>query len=218
VTLHNTEPGLIFVKLRVLSHALCAGFRTTEHYYGPSSPNIAFVQVNAAALTPVRFDDATPSMGADIAIAGYPTGDDLLTAPGHLHHISPTLQRGIVSAVLPFASRYPHALMVDIMTLGGESGSPVFQPHTGRVVGMVCSGFTDDLSTSIEHPHDEADTPHTHTLKIPTNFTYVVPSRLILGAMATPDVPNWRLPPETETLATKVDRQRTRPVIIPRRP
>ena len=73
--------------------------------------------------------------------------------------VTPFLRRGIVSSVLPFPTASPHGLTVDNMVQGGSSGSPVFEPGSGEVIGMVWGGFEN------------------------TNFTFVVPGHLIAKAL-----------------------------------
>ncbi len=61
----------------------------------------------------------------------------------------------------PFAGSRPHSFLVDITTHGGSSGSPVFSPEDGRVLGVV-------KGSPIGTP----------------NLTYVVPSRFLLAVLA----------------------------------
>jgi len=91
-----------------------------------------------------------------------------LTAPGYVHQVTPTLQRGIVSAVLPFSCEYPHAFTINVMTQGGASGSPVFDPVTAEVVGVLYAGLND---IGVTRAKDE--------YRLPTNISYVVPAHYI---------------------------------------
>ena len=103
-----------------------------------------------------------------IICTGYPMGTDALTAPGYVHQITPTLQRGIVSAVLPFECDKPHAFTINVMTQGGASGSPVFEPESGEVVGVLYAGLNDVGMTQEQDSY-----------RIPTNISYVVPAHLL---------------------------------------
>jgi hypothetical protein len=95
-------------------------------------------------------------------------GTDHLTAPGWLHQMSPTLQTGIISAVHPFPCRSPHGFTMNVMVQGGASGSPVFSPETGEVLGLVYAGLFD-----FEMQQQNS------MLRFPTNYTYALPSHYI---------------------------------------
>ena len=64
-------------------------------------------------------------------------------APGWIHQLSPILQKGIISAILPMVCDYPHGIMIDIVTEGGASGSPIFNVETGEVIAMLYGGLFD---------------------------------------------------------------------------
>jgi len=94
--------------------------------------------------------------GAAIATAGYPMGTRTLTAPGYLNRISPMLQTGIISAVHRFPCAIPHGFTINVMTRGGASGSPVFRPDDGAVIGALYAGLHESedgrISASRSHP------------------------------------------------------------------
>jgi hypothetical protein len=110
----------------------------------------------------------------EIATAGFPMGTDALSAPGWIHQMTPTLQRGIVSAVLPFTCNTPHGFAINVMTQGGASGSPVFYPNTGEVAGVLYGGLFDIGLTKGKDLY-----------KVPTNISYVVPSHYIKRILTT---------------------------------
>jgi hypothetical protein len=85
----------------------------------------------------------------------------------------PTLQSGIISAVLPFRCEKPHGVMINLMTQGGASGSPVFAPDTGEVVGILYGGLTEQ-GFAANAPVEIA---------LPTNFSYFVPAHYIESAL-----------------------------------
>jgi S1-C subfamily serine protease len=121
---------------------------TVEHghnYYGdPKGPDIAFFHIKGKELPFLEYDsDFIPDEGTEVATAGYPMGTDALMAPGWLHQISPTLNTGIISAVHPFACPTPHGFSINTLTQGGASGSPVFLPETGKVIGTLYAGLND---------------------------------------------------------------------------
>ncbi len=187
-----TEEGMLEIPLQVLGVAKIGQFKTGPAYYGPKEgPDLAFVKVKARDLPAVTIDSKTQiEEGYEIATAGFPMGTDALTAPGWLHQLTPTLQRGIVSAVLPFVCSTPHAYSINVMTQGGASGSPVFSSDTGAVVGVLYGGLRDF------HVTKEKD-----LVAVPTNISYVVPSHYIEQSLAVVmKNPDMRPDPEALTI------------------
>jgi hypothetical protein len=111
--------------------------------------------------------------GEEVATAGFPMGTDLLTVPGRLHQISPTLQTGIVSAVHPFPCTTPHGFTIDVMVQGGASGSPVFNIQTGEVLGAIYSGI-----------FDSEEGQYGSLLQHKTNYTYCVSSHFFVNSLS----------------------------------
>lgn len=188
-----TEQGMVEIPLEVRGVLKISKFEHGRVYYGPKEgPDIAFVHVKAKGLNAVTIDDKTViEEGTEIATAGFPMGTDALTAPGWLHQLTPTLQKGIVSAVLPFVSASPHAYSINIMTQGGASGSPVFLPETGAVIGALYAGLH-DIEISLKNRD---------VFRVPTNISYVVPSHYIANSMkALLDREELKLPPDTQTI------------------
>jgi len=143
-------------------------------HYGPPKPDIGFVHVNMTDLYPLTVDgDTELQEGESIATAGFPMGESLLIgeSEGVLrpNQFGPTLQAGIVSAVHPFPSKGAHGFTINVMAQGGASGSPIFRPTDGAVVGIVYSRI------------NEPDYDERGNLKriAPTNFTYAVPAHYI---------------------------------------
>jgi S1-C subfamily serine protease len=193
ILFHMCPEGMLEVPLEILGVAQISKFGHPQFYYGPKEgPDIAFVHVGVRGLPQVTLDAETPLIeGMDVATAGFPMGTDALTAPGWLHQLTPTLQRGIISAVLPFTSPKPHAFSVDIMTQGGASGSPVFLCETGAVIGVLYAGLHDiDLTLAKKDPY-----------RLPTNISYVVPAHYISWSLAEAmKVPGMQLKQDSPTL------------------
>lgn len=153
-------------------------------YYGPpNGPDLAFVHVKAGGLPTVELDDAgLVEEGTEVATAGFPMGTDALTAPGWVHQMTPTLQQGIISAVLPFVCPTPHAYAVNIMVQGGASGSPVFLSDSGKVIGVLYASLN-DFRIALRSPTGTSDsTPEPIVYTVPTNISHVVPSHYIRTA------------------------------------
>ncbi|MBI3665593.1 MAG: trypsin-like peptidase domain-containing protein [Acidobacteria bacterium] len=171
------------------------------HYYGSRRPDFAIVHVKAKGLPSIKLSPDTSLLreGAEIATVGYPMGTDTLTAPGWLHHIGPTLQRGIISAVLPFSCKAPHSFVIDLMSLGGASGSPVFPAQDPRAIGILNAGLQDVIRTfAFDHLAAPQLRDYAH---INTNLSYVVPAYLLDPMLQTiVNDPRFALPPDTKCL------------------
>jgi hypothetical protein len=138
--------------------------------YSPEKPDVGLVEIEGRGFPAVELE-LDPSLlqeGVEVATSGYPMGELPLVAPGYVHQVSPTLQKGVVGAVLPFPGSPPHSYLVNIMAQGGASGSPVFRLDSPRVVGVLYAGLRDVgmLQGGV-------------TYEKPTNFALVVPARAI---------------------------------------
>ncbi|TWI64821.1 trypsin-like peptidase [Desulfobotulus alkaliphilus] len=139
-----------------------------------AAPDIGLVQmaVSETCVLPLS-EEVSPEEGMEIATAGFPLGSRSLESPAGLQ-MGPTLQKGIISAILPFPKPDPEAFSVNVMSLGGASGSPVFDPHTSNTLGVLFSSLHDvglvDQGTA--------------TYAMPTSITYAVPHHYLLKALA----------------------------------
>jgi hypothetical protein len=109
IMLKLIDQGMVEIPLEILG---AVGLRQVmpegAFYYGPrGGPDLAFVQVKARGLPTVALDASVIEEGTEVATAGFPMGTDALLAPGWIHQVTPTLQRGIISAVLPFPCPTP---------------------------------------------------------------------------------------------------------------
>ena len=82
-------------------------------------------------------------IGQALGLLGYADGERLQQANHgavlneELYRFGPILQQGYLSAVAPMhGCGVVNRLLLDIRTTGGLSGSPVFSPETGEVVGV----------------------------------------------------------------------------------
>lgn len=188
-----TDQGMVEIPLEILGVAMIGNFKTGPAYYGPKQgPDLAFVHVKARGLPVVKIDSRSViDEGTEIATAGFPMGTDALMAPGWIHQVTPTLQRGIVSAVLPFPCSTPHAYSVNIMAQGGASGSPVFLCDTGDVVGILYGGLNDYAFTL----------KNKDVHRVPTNISYVVPSHYLVNVLSeSADREDMRAPADAKTI------------------
>jgi S1-C subfamily serine protease len=167
--LHSIPEGQVEIPLQVIGAATYREFVKNPEADDLTKPDVAYVQVKARGLPFVNVsEDDGLVEGYQLATAGFPMGTDALTAPGYVHQVCPTLQSGIISAVLPFACSHPDAFTINVMTQAGASGSPAFDPTSGEVVGLLYAGLG-----------DIGVTRNKDIYRIPTNITYVVPGHYI---------------------------------------
>jgi hypothetical protein len=151
-------------------------------YYGPEKPDFNIVRVKAKGLPRVELEGNTDKLmeGVEVGTIGYPMGTNALRAPGWVHQFGPFLQRGIISAILPTRCKAPHSFVINLLSLGGASGSPVFLAETGHVIGILNSGLIEARPTFSMVGNQLQATGFTQGA---TNFTYVVPAYYIASAM-----------------------------------
>jgi len=148
------------------------------HYNMP--PDLATCRIGTASLdflqnlpSLVLGDSSRVREGDEIAICGFPLG---LTLPQdeHVHQMTPIIQKGIVAAILPWSGESnPHAFQLDIQINPGSSGSPVFRPDTGEVVGVVFAFPQRSERVTAPGPRGEEEVA---TVRLPAGFGYAVPS------------------------------------------
>ncbi len=203
-----SDEGLVQISLEILEVCQPKKYRRKKGvYYGPDKPDIAFVLVKAKDLPALELDISELKEGIEVATAGFPMGRDPLIAPGWLHQITPTLQRGIISAILPFQQALPHAYAVNIMVQGGASGSPVFLPENGKVIGIIDSSL-----------NDFAKSEQGGIYGVPTNISYATPSYHIANFFELVKAKDpFELPKDTETFADLVANT-IKKVVMPHQP
>jgi len=169
----NPEVGVIHVPLEVKGIGGIKKWMNGKIHYGEEVPDLGYIRVAAKNLPTVKIKKEPDFReGEEVFISGFPMGADVLRAPGWIHQFSPTLQKAIISAILPMPCDNPHALLLDCVLESGSSGSPVFKGSSGELIGMVYSG--------IKEPQWIIDkrgrgllmykTPTAHTLAIPSNY------------------------------------------------
>ncbi|MCK4817514.1 trypsin-like peptidase domain-containing protein [bacterium] len=125
-------------------------------------PDIGFIEFSRKKTLedfkqckPVIFDDLSGvNVGDPVAMWGYPTGTALLqpdliySQNQKLCRVGPVLQQGYISAGTPFeVESGTLEFLLDIRTYNGMSGSPVFNPNTGKILGIHYKG--NKLTTSV---------------------------------------------------------------------
>jgi hypothetical protein len=111
--------------------------------------DLALLKLSGAPLPALRVrDSSTVREGQEILLTGYPIGPVL--------GLVPATHRGIVAAITPIA--IPQARAGD----PGNSGSPIYDPATGDVLGVVNMVFVKGTKEAV--------------LSQPSGITYAVPS------------------------------------------
>ena len=139
-----------------------------------TNSDLALLKLSGATLPPLKIRDSdTVREGQDVLFTGFPIGAVLGPFPA--------THRGMVSAVTPIAIPQARAselepqtvrrltsgsfpvLQLDATAYPGSSGSPVYDPETGEVVGIINMVLVKSTKES--------------ALSQPSGITYAVPSR-----------------------------------------
>ncbi|WP_206604749.1 S1 family peptidase [Kineobactrum sediminis] len=133
--------------------------------------DLALLRISSGPLPTLELSDATNVREGDpVAFTGFPIGAVL--------GLYPVTHRGMVSSITPVARtadaardlsaaqmlrmRNPfNVLQLDAIAYPGNSGSPVYHPDTGRVLGVVNSVFVKESREAV--------------LERPSGITYVIP-------------------------------------------
>ena len=137
--------------------------------------DLALLKIDGKPLPPLQIGDSQGVReGEAIAFTGFPIGMVL--------GLYPVTHQGIVSAVTPIAIpavssgrldaatikrlRKPYKVFqLDATAYPGNSGSPVYEPATGRVIGVINKVFVKETKENL--------------LTQPSGITYAIPSRYI---------------------------------------
>lgn len=91
-------------------------------------------------------------VGTTIAICGFPFGNKSLTNDFGFFRFGPVVHSGIISAVSPYDTVDERAMttfLTDLNSADGMSGSPVFLPTTGEVIGLHYAGVVATMGSAI---------------------------------------------------------------------
>lgn len=141
--------------------------------------DLALLSITSGPLTPLQLGiDAMVREGEEIAFTGFPIGAVL--------GLYPVTHRGIVSSITPVArtadaARDISALQMqrmrnpfdvyqlDAVAYPGNSGSPVYEQSSGKVVGVINSVFVKESRESV--------------LERPSGISYAIPVRWVRELM-----------------------------------
>lgn len=132
-----------------IEHQINGGIGKDIHLYPDN--DFAILLSNSKpdqAYLPISYAD--PRVGADIGVAGYPLPQLSMNAAGHItiEGMVYRVSRGVINAVfktdLNTGDGHPligvSVLEVNFLFVPGNSGGPIFEANTGRVVAYV-KGF-----------------------------------------------------------------------------
>ena len=127
------------------------------------TPDIAFLEFERPPRVldlcqPVVIHDAMDvRVGQEIAVCGYPLGTTMLMRGERQYRFGAVLQQGHISAKAPFDNALEvEELLLDLRATVGMSGSPVFLPEDGAVVGVIASGYEEAAVTALAVPMQPA--------------------------------------------------------------
>jgi len=148
--------------------------------------DIALLRISGAPLQPLLLGDSSVVReGASMAFTGFPLG----VVYGFFN---PATHRGIVAAITPYVSpaynsrqldtkfirrldRPFDVFQLDAIAYPGNSGSPMYDPDTGVVYGVLNSVFIKESKENL--------------LKQPSGITFVIPGNYIRDLLAKPRSP-----------------------------
>jgi len=124
-------------------------------------------------VAPLATEAGSWEVGTAIATAGFPRGEHALAIYGRVNQVAPILRQGIIASVYPFPCPQPPGFTIDVMTLGGESGSPIFRASDGMVVGLLHAGFNATNITRSRSSWLVAQAFEQYLASVPPDFTAV---------------------------------------------
>lgn len=107
------------------------------------------------SLSPMPLADRFPAtVGDPVLVYGYAYGTSLLKRPNgeadQIYRFGPVLHHGYVSAIAPFDhSAHVARVLLDVRTVVGMSGSPIFDPATGTVIAIHDAGCDNTVAFGI---------------------------------------------------------------------
>lgn len=118
-------------------------------YGGPPDLSVISTGFNKTPWLKITERDL-PSEGTEVYFCGFPLGEHMFYTEHGREQITSTLQRGIISAHLPFSGiPNPHAFVMDATCNPGNSGSGVVDPEDGSVIGVVFAKRTEAFTYAV---------------------------------------------------------------------
>lgn len=161
----NEKPA-IFVRIKESEASFEVKTVATDEYH-----DLAILKLDTAKLTPLSLDESSRVQeGQSYAFTGFPIGMVL--------GLYPVTHQGVISAISPNIIPMIKASQLDAKTVKqlhnpymvfqldataypGNSGSPLYHPETGRVIGIVNKVFIQESKE--------------HALTKPSGISYAIP-------------------------------------------
>jgi hypothetical protein len=118
-------------------------------YGGP--PDLSIISTGFKKTPCLRLaEKELPPEGTEVYFCGFPLGEQMFYTEYGREQVTSTLQRGIISAHLPFSGiPNPHAFVMDATCNPGNSGSAVLNPEDGSVIGVVFAKRTEAFTYAV---------------------------------------------------------------------
>ena len=118
-------------------------------YGGPPDLSVISTGFNKTPYLKLAEKELPPE-GTEVYFCGFPLGERMFYTEHGREQITSTLQRGIISAHLPFSGiPNPHAFVLDATCNPGNSGSAVINPEDGSVIGVVFAKRTEAFTYAV---------------------------------------------------------------------
>lgn len=163
------------------------GIKTSWNRVCNIVPDIGLIEADVKDLEKVILcDDFNKiEIGLEVGTSGFPFGKDLMIGREvidnnireYIQQASPTLKRGIISAILPIKCERPELFLTDIMVQGGQSGSPLFLVDTGEVIGIVIQS----MHQLFNYTYTSNSIEKNIQIPIPTGLSYSVPVHFLVN-------------------------------------
>lgn len=159
------------------------GFREAKLVNADSAHDLAQLKITGTALPALKIGDSDSiKEGRSLLFTGFPLGMVL-----GFHHVT---HRTMVSAITPIATPAPraqglhaqtikrmrdapyHVFQLDGTAYPGNSGSPLYDPESGEVYGLVNKVFVKGAKET--------------ALSEPSGITYAIPAKFILELLEKP--------------------------------
>ncbi|MCJ7687769.1 MAG: serine protease [Clostridiaceae bacterium] len=173
--------GVYICPCNIIRANKIVGIKNSCNRINSKIPDLGLLEVDVRDLKKVQIcnDYKIIDAGTDVGTSGFPMGKDLLIGKEvidnnrreYLQQASPTLKKGIISAILPMKCERPELFMTDIMVQGGQSGSPLFLVDTGEVIGVVI----ESIHQNFNYKYKINSTELVIQIPIPTGLSYSVP-------------------------------------------
>jgi len=102
-------------------------------------PTEHFSKINPLTIT----ESKQLHLTEEVNICGYAHANKLVVKNNEVYRWGPVFQQGYISGISPYGKAdSPDEILLDVRTAKGMSGSPVFRPKSGEVIGIFNSAIS----------------------------------------------------------------------------